>query len=104
MSFNSLPFLLFFVVVFTLYWFPLREKTKAQNILILLASWFFYGYASLKMLPLLIGATTLFYGIGLALKHCKSEKGASWISALGVVLGVGLLLYFKYFNFFITSD
>ena len=103
MSFNTLPFLLFFVVVFTLYWFPLREKTKAQNILILLASWFFYGYASLKMLPLLIGATALFYGIGLWLKHCKSEKGASWISALGVVLGVGLLLYFKYFNFFIES-
>ena len=103
MSFNSLPFLLFFVAVFTLYWFPLREKTKAQNVLILLASWFFYGYASLKMLPLLIGATVAYYGLGIWIRNCRSEKQASWISALGVVLGVGLLLYFKYFNFFIES-
>jgi D-alanyl-lipoteichoic acid acyltransferase DltB (MBOAT superfamily) len=103
MSFNSLPFLLFFVAVFTLYWFAFREKTKAQNAFLLIASWFFYGYASLKMLPLLIGATAAFYGLGIWMKHCRSEKGASWIGTLGVVLGVGLLLAFKYLNFFIES-
>ena len=103
MGFNSLPFLLFFVVVFTLYWFPLKEKTKAQNILLLIASWFFYGYASLKMLPLLLGATLAFYGLGIWMKTCKSEKGVSRICALGVVLGVGLLVLFKYLNFFIEA-
>ena len=103
MSFNSLPFLLFFVSVFSVYWFVLREKTKAQNVFLLLSSWFFYGYASLKMLPLLVGATIAFYGLGIWMKKCTSEKGTSLISTLGVLLGVGLLLWFKYLNFFIAS-
>ena len=103
MSFNSLPFLLFFVAVFTLYWFIFRGKTKAQNVFILIASWFFYGYASLKMLPLLIGATVLFYGLGRWMGKRSSEKGISLISSAGVVIGVGLLVVFKYLNFFIES-
>ncbi len=103
MAFNTLPFLLFFVAVFSVYWFVLREKTKAQNVFLLIASWFFYGYADLKMLPLLVGATAVFYGLGLWMKRCRSEKGASAVSTLGVVLGVGLLLLFKYLNFFIES-
>lgn len=103
MSFNTLPFLIFFVTVFTLYWFPLREKTKAQNAFLLLASWFFYGYASWKLLPLLVGATAVFYGLGLWMENCKSEKAAGWIGTLGVILGAGLLVAFKYLDFFIES-
>ena len=103
MTFNTLPFLLFFVVVFSVYWFALKERTKAQNLFLLLASWFFYGYASLKMLPLLIGATAVFYGLGMWMKKCPSERSVSRISTLGVILGVGLLVLFKYLNFFIES-
>ena len=103
MSFNSIQFLIFFVVVFTLYWFPLKGKTKAQNILILLSSWFFYGWASLKMLPLLIGATAVFYGLGIWMKKSTSDRGKAWICTAGVILGVGLLVIFKYLDFFIEA-
>ncbi len=103
MVFNSIPFVLFFIVVFFVYWFPLKKSTKAQNIFLLVASYFFYGYADWKMLPLLIVATAVFCFLGIGISRAKTEKAASWLRALGVVLGVGVLLYFKYLNFFIES-
>lgn len=103
MVFNSIPFLLFFVVVFFGYWFPLKNTTKGQNIFLLLASYFFYGYADWRMLPLLIVATLVFYKLGKGVAGAKTEKQSYWLTFLGVALGVGALLYFKYFNFFIES-
>lgn len=103
MVFNSISFVLFFVVVFFVYWFPLKKTTKGQNVFLLVASYFFYGYADWKMLPLLMAATAVFYFLGIGIGRSKSEKRASWLRALGVVLGVGVLLYFKYLNFFIES-
>ena len=103
MIFNSLTFLLFFVAVFLIYWFPLKNTTRGQNIFLLLASYFFYGYADWKMLPLLIVATLIFYYLGKAIAGAKSEKQGYWLAFAGVALGVGTLLYFKYFNFFIES-
>lgn len=103
MVFNSLTFLLFFIAVFLIYWFPLKNTTRGQNIFLLLASYFFYGYADWKMLPLLIVATLIFYYLGKAIAGAKSEKQGYWLTFAGVALGVGTLLYFKYFNFFIES-
>ena len=103
MIFNSLTFLLFFIAVFLIYWFLLKNTTRGQNIFLLLASYFFYGYADWKMLPLLIVATLIFYYLGKAIAGAKSEKQGYWFTFAGVALGVGTLLYFKYFNFFIES-
>ena len=103
MVFSSLTFLLFYVVVFLIYWFPLKNTTRGQNIFLLLASYFFYGYADWKMLPLLIVATLIFYYLGKAIAGAKSEKQGYWLTFAGVALGIGTLLYFKYFNFFIES-
>jgi D-alanyl-lipoteichoic acid acyltransferase DltB (MBOAT superfamily) len=103
MVFNSIPFVLFFVVVFFMYWFLLRKSTKAQNVFLLVASYFFYGYANWKMLPLLMVSTIAFYFLGIGIGRAKTERDASCLKVLGVVLGVGLLLYFKYLNFFISS-
>jgi D-alanyl-lipoteichoic acid acyltransferase DltB (MBOAT superfamily) len=105
MTINSISFLFFFIVVFFLYYFPLKEKTRAQNILLLLASYVFYGIANWKMIPLLALATGIFYGLGILIDRCNKDESrkASLITTLGVCLGIGLLLYFKYLNFFITS-
>lgn len=104
---NSLTFLLFFVAVFVVYYLPVCKNTpKLQNTWLFLTSYFFYGYADWKMIPFLFGATVLYYGIGLWLK-AEMEKGntkaASSITTLGVILGVCVLLYFKYLNFFAES-
>lgn len=102
MVFNSLPFVLFFVVVFTLYW-SAPGRAKLQNWVLLLASYFFYGYASWKMLPLLLVSTIAFYAIGRGIYRTENEKTSSRMTSLGVVLGIGLLVYFKYLNFFIDE-
>jgi len=102
MIFNSLNFLIFFLAVFFLYYFPLKEKTKAQNWLLLISSYVFYGIADWQMILLLLVATTIFYFLGLAIRT-STEKTSSLLTTLGVLLGVGLLFYFKYLNFFIES-
>ena len=104
---NSLQFFLFFVVVFTIYYLPIYRNTpKFQNLWLFLTSYFFYGFADWRMVPLLLGATIVFYFIGLWLKS-EIDKGhtknASRVTTLGVVLGVGVLVYFKYMNFFADS-
>lgn len=104
---NSLFFLLFFSVVFIVYYLPIcRNNERIRNGWLFLFCYFFYGVADWKMIPLLLGATVVFYALGLWLK-CemvnKKNKNASRLTTLGVVLGVGLLLYFKYLNFFAES-
>lgn len=104
---NSISFLLFFVVVFTVYYFHLiKNNVRYQNFWLLIISYFFYGYTDLKMLPILLGATIIFYLIGIWLKSAidnNKKKSASRITTLGVCLAIGVLFYFKYFNFFADS-
>ena len=101
---NSVNFLLFFVVVFIVYYLPVSKKyPRIQNLWLLLSSYFFYGIADWKMVPLLVAATIVFYALGLWLKgemRKQHHQTASRLTTLGVCLGIGLLLYFKYLNFF----
>lgn len=102
MVFNSFSFLVFFVVVFLVYHLLLKERTQMQNVFLLAASYFFYGYANWRMLPVLIGATAVFYLLGIYIER-GSEKNATRLKTIGVVLALGLLGYFKYLNFFVDS-
>lgn len=103
MIFNSITFLIFFIIVFLIYWILLKNNTKLQNIFLLLVSYFFYGYANWKMLPLLAISTFIFYEIGIFIRNAKSEKISKAWTYLGVIIGITILLYFKYLNFFIES-
>ena len=103
MLFTSYGFLLFFVVVFFLYWLLLREKKWWKNWVILVASYVFYGIADWKMISLLAVATAIFYWLGIRIRSAKTEKGSNAYKIIGIVLGVGTLVYFKYFNFFVQS-
>lgn len=103
MIFNSLKFIIFFSIVFFLYYFPFKEKTRSQNWLLLIASYVFYGIAEWRMIPLLFTATVIFYFLGLAVHSPASGRRSSMITWFGVMTGIGFLLYFKYLNFFIES-
>lgn len=104
---NSFNFLLFFIIVFIVYYLPIcRTNPRFQNIWLFLTSYFFYGFADWKMIPLLLGSTIIFYGIGIWLKNdmkLQNKKRASNITTMGVILGICVLLYFKYLNFFAES-
>lgn len=103
MIFYSFTFLIFFLLVFLLYYFPLKENTKAQNWLLLLSSYFFCGYADWKTVPIILVATLSVFFLGKAIHTITSPKKSSLLTTLGVLISVGLLAYFKYFNFFIAS-
>lgn len=97
---NSITFLLFFVLFLIPYFSILRNRVQIQNIWVLIASYFFYGWADWRMLPLLLVATIVFYLLGKKIEHKKkSALQGKWLMITGIVLGVGALLYFKYTNF-----
>lgn len=104
---NSLNFLLFFIVVFFIYYLPVsKSSSRFQNCWLLASSYFFYGFTEWRMLFLLIGATIVFYVLGLWLGNeirKKNTRLASRVTTLGVLAGIALLLYFKYLNFFADS-
>ncbi|MBY0536925.1 MAG: MBOAT family protein [Chitinophagaceae bacterium] len=101
MLFNSITFFLFLIPVFTLYWLIGSGRLRAQQALILVASYFFYGWWDWRFLLLLIGSTVMDYGFGLLLgKESKHRK--LWL-VLSIVNNLGVLLFFKYYNFFIES-
>jgi len=99
--FNSLRFLLFFSVFFALYHGPAKAFRGGQNWLLLAGSYAFYAFASWKILPLLILFTGIFYALGIAIERATEPSRKSLWTGVGVVLGLGGLLYFKYTNFFI---
>lgn len=96
MSFTSLTFLQFIVILFTVYW--ITRNTKAQNILLLIASYGFYGWMH-PWYALLLGISTLIdYGTSLGFIQVPNHK-KFWLT-LSLVSNLGILGFFKYYNFF----
>jgi D-alanyl-lipoteichoic acid acyltransferase DltB (MBOAT superfamily) len=103
MFFNSLDFALFLPVVFILYWFVTNKNLKIQNILLVVASYFFYGWWDWRFLFLLLFSTMTDYLVGLGLlrqENQKTRKRLLWISML---TNIGFLGFFKYYNFFVAQ-
>lgn len=102
MLFNSLNFAIFLPIVFVLYWFVTNKSLKLQNLLLLLASYFFYACWDYRFLFLLIFSTFLDYFTGIRMFDAKPGMKRFWFW-LSVVVNLGFLGVFKYFNFFSTS-
>jgi alginate O-acetyltransferase complex protein AlgI len=102
MLFNSFEFFIFLPIVFILYWFVANRSLSWQNVLLLGASYFFYGWWSYRFLGLLILSTLLdyLYGFGVASDNRRKAKLFLWLS---IVNNLGILAVFKYYNFFATE-
>jgi len=103
MLFNSFDFLIFLILVFILYWFVFKNQLKQQNILVLISSYVFYGWWDYRFLSLILFSTLLDYLVGHFLGKTiqpKKRKLLLWVSLL---FNLGLLGFFKYYNFFIES-
>ncbi len=103
MFFNSLTFALFFALFFLLYWFLFNRTVKLQNLFLLFGSYVFYGWWDWRFLFLLAGSSLLNYYLGILIAGAKSEKRRNFLIWTGLLQGLGSLLFFKYFNFFIAS-
>ncbi|OFY49205.1 MAG: hypothetical protein A2Y87_04220, partial [Bacteroidetes bacterium RBG_13_46_8] len=101
--FNSLAFAIFLPVVFILYWYVVNKNLKIQNILLLLASYFFYGWWDWRFLILLIAISVFNYFTGILIDKDETGKTRGKWLALGLLVNLGMLCVFKYYNFFIDS-
>lgn len=102
MLFNSIEFFIFFLVVFLIFW-RLKENLKLQSLLILVSSYFFYGWWDYRFLSLILFSSLADYFIGQKIFDSKSENTKSRFLYLSVFINLGFLFLFKYFNFFIES-
>jgi D-alanyl-lipoteichoic acid acyltransferase DltB (MBOAT superfamily) len=100
MLFNSLNFLIFFLVVYGLYGLLSHRK---QNGLLLLSSYFFYGCWDYRFLTLIIVSTLVDYWAGLTIFQSNRPWRRKAALIISLVTNLGILGFFKYFNFFVSS-
>lgn len=103
MLFNSIDFAIFLPIVFYLYWFVFKHSIKGQNFVILAASYLFYGWWDWKFLSLIIFSTILDFNIGKKLGKETNQRKRKHLLWLSMAVNLGLLGFFKYFNFFIDN-
>ncbi|MCQ2171297.1 MAG: MBOAT family protein [Bacteroidales bacterium] len=102
MTFASIEYLIFLPVVFLLYWIVCRRNKNLQNGLIVLASLFFYGFWDWRFLGLLLVTAFSTFFAGLWMNRVDDRK-RWWISFGTIVLNLGILFGFKYYNFFVQA-
>ena len=101
--FNSLAFGIFLPIVFVLYWMTKRGSLRLQNSFILLANYVFYAYWDYRFLSLVIISSTICYVAGLWIARTEQQPKRKTILVVSLILNLGILGFFKYFNFFVTS-
>jgi alginate O-acetyltransferase complex protein AlgI len=103
MIFNSLLFGVFLPTVFVFYWIIFRGSLRLQNLLLLAASYLFYSVWDWRFVFLLIFSTLLDYFSGLRIAASETNQARKFWLILSVVINLGFLATFKYYNFFIES-
>ena len=103
MLFNSIEFLFFLPTVFALYWFVFNKNHTVQNILLIISGYVFYGWWDWRFLLLLILSSTVDFIVGISLGKVKEELKRKLILTISISFNIGLLGFFKYFNFFAES-
>lgn len=101
MSFNSLEYLWFLPLVFVLYWFVFKPM-RWQNLLVVVASYVFYGWWNWHFLLLIAFTTLCSYGSGLWIEHERQQgrkRRAYWVCTANVTINLVILAVFKYLGF-----
>ena len=103
MFFNSIDFAIFLPIVFILYWFVTAKHLKLQNLLLVGASYFFYAFWDWRFLSLIVFSTVLDFIVGLLLEKENNQGRRKLYLLISVVVNLGFLGFFKYFNFFLEN-
>ena len=103
MLFNYLDFAIFLPIVFLLYWFAVQRNLKLQNALIVIASYFFYGWWDWRFLSLIIFSTVVDYLVSQRLTNEYNQSKRKLLLSISIIVNLGFLGFFKYFNFFLEN-
>lgn len=101
MVFSSNIFLFFFLPIFLIAYFVTPQKFR--NYTLLLFSLIFYAYGAPDFVFLLVGECIINYFIVRGMAKTEKTSTKKWLCALSVIMALGLLLYFKYANFFMEN-
>jgi len=100
MIFNSLQFVAFFIIVYFLY---RALNHRWQNRMLLAASYFFYAFWDWRFLSLIMISTAVDYVIGLKIYYSGDKRERNLLLLVSLIVNLGILGFFKYFNFFIDN-
>ncbi|MCW2119451.1 MBOAT family O-acyltransferase [Flavobacterium sp. 7A] len=103
MFFNSFAFAVFLPIVFILYWFVFNKNKSSQNLLLIIASYYFYSCWDWRFLFLLVFSTFLDYYTGIQIEKSQKEATRKFWFWLSIGVNLGFLGVFKYYNFFANS-
>jgi alginate O-acetyltransferase complex protein AlgI len=103
MLFNSFEYLLFLPIVFSLYWFVCNKNLKLQNALLLVASYIFYGWWDWRFLSLIVFSSFVDYYCGIFINRANNTSIKKKWLITSMLVNLGFLGVFKYFNFFSKS-
>ncbi|ARN77656.1 membrane-bound O-acyltransferase family protein [Nonlabens spongiae] len=103
MLFNSIEFAVFLPVVFAAFWLLSKSHISFQNTLLLLASYVFYGWWDWRFLSLIIFSSLVDYTLGLLIHKEKILVKRKILLFVSLIVNLGFLGFFKYYNFFIDS-
>ncbi len=103
MLFNSIDFAIFLPIVFILYWFLANRNIKFQNILLLIASYIFYGWWDWRFLSLIIFSSFVDFFVGNSLSKTNISRKRKWLLFTSIFINLGFLGVFKYYNFFLEN-
>ena len=102
MLFNSLDFAIFLPIVFATYWF-IATSLKKRNIVLLVASYIFYGWWDWRFLSLIAISTLVDYLVGIGLGDKRNETKRGLLLLVSLIINLGFLGFFKYYNFFLEN-
>src|SRR5437763_3739411 len=100
MLFDSPAYFAFFIPVILLYW---RLNRRSQNLFLLLASYFFYGWWDWRFLGLMIGSTAMDFLIAQKVDPDRNLSNRRRWLVVSLLINFSILGIFKYLNFFIDS-
>ena len=103
MLFNSIEYFFFFIIVIILYWSLANKKLIFQNTLLLIASYVFYGWWDYRFLALIFISSLIDFYISKWIYTSGNINKKKFLLSLSLIFNLGLLAFFKYFNFFIDS-
>jgi len=103
MIFNSIDFGIFFLLVFFTYWIFFQSKVKFRNIFLIVVSYIFYGWWDWRFLSLIIISSLVDFIVGRKIYETNDNKKRKQWLWLSLIVNLGFLGFFKYFNFFIDS-
>lgn len=102
MLFNSFTFIVFLIIIFPTYWL-LKKQLKVQNLLILIGSYIFYGWWDWRFLSLIVISSFADFFIAQKISNTNIKKHRKLWLTVSIIINIGFLGFFKYFNFFIDS-